>query len=73
MDNLTLAIKNFNDKVKILNNTNQKQLILTANEARNLNSDIQNLLAYCVHLGSKSTQKHNKEPMIEVTLDGGKF
>jgi hypothetical protein len=73
MDNLTLAIKNFNDKVKLLNNTNQKQLVLTATEARNLNSDIQNLLAYCVHLGSQGARKNTQEPLIEVTLDGGKF
>ena len=45
MEKISLAIKKFNDKVKLMNQTGSKQLALTAEEARNLHSDIYVLLA----------------------------
>jgi len=69
MQKLSLAIKNFNERVKIMNQTGGKQLSLSADEARNLHSDIFNLLANIAELQST--------PVITQTqtldLDGGGF
>ena len=71
MQQLSLAIKNFNDKVKLMNQNGSKQLVLSADEARNLHSDIFILLANFAEL-----QSNNDNSIVEVasiTLDGGGF
>ena len=45
MQKLSLAVKNFNERVKVMNQTGGKQLSLSAEEARSLHADIFNLLA----------------------------
>ena len=69
MQKLSLAIKNFNERVKIMNQTGSKQLALSAEEARNLHADIFNLLANIAELQS------NTEPTVFAPngLDGGGF
>lgn len=69
--NLTLHLKMFNDKVKLMNQMNQKDLILSANEARNLHSDIFDLLNHCATL---SQQSNSAGPdVITLGMDGGGF
>jgi len=70
MQKLSLSIKNFNDRVKIMNQTGSKQLSLSAEEARNLHADIFNLLANMAEL---SSQFQSPSTMIEGNLDGGGF
>lgn len=53
-----------------MNQTNSKTLILSAQEARNIQSDMFDLLSYCSQLGSKVT---NSSEVITVQVDGGKF
>ena len=75
MDNLTLHIKKFNDKVRMLNSNASKNLVLTAQEARSLHADIQDILSHCVALSKKLetvTQSDSKE-VLTITVDGGKF
>ena len=69
MQKLSLAIKNFNERVKIMNQTGSKQLALSSDEARNLHSDIFNLLANIAEL------QKTPEPSApsEISLDGGGF
>lgn len=71
-NNLTIHLKMFNDKVKLMNQMNQKDLILSANEARNLHSDLFDLLNHCATL---SQQLANTGPSEVITLgmDGGGF
>lgn len=69
MQKLSLAVKNFNERVKLMNQTGSKQLALTADEARNLHADIFNLLANITELQSMSSIT---EPTI-TSLDGGGF
>ncbi len=75
MDNTTLHIRKFNDRVRMLNASPSKNLTLTAQEAKNLNADIQDLLSYCVLLNRKIEQlsQANSQEVISITVDGGKF
>lgn len=71
MQKLSLAVKNFNERVKVMNQTGSKQLALTADEARNLHADIFNLLTHVAESQS-STQSQNNSATIN-SLDGGGF
>ena len=70
--NLTLHLKMFNDKVRLMNQTNKKDLILTANEARNLHSDLFDLLNHCATL-SQALASAPAESSVDVSMDGGGF
>ncbi len=72
MQNLSLAIKNFNDRVKTMNQTNSQQLVLNANEARNLHSDIYALLSNLAEIQTKMYAVPSEQP-TQVSLDGGSF
>ena len=69
MQKLSLAVKNFNERVKVLNQTGSKQLTLSAEEARNLHADIFNLLAHIAEL------QNQPEPsqVPSINFDGGGF
>lgn len=69
MQRLSLAIKNFNERVKVMNQTGSKQLALSADEARNLHADIFNLLANIAELQNKS----ETTDFTAVSFDGGGF
>ncbi len=69
MQKLSLAIKNFNERVKVMNQTGGKQLALSAEEARNLHADIFNLLATIAELQNTS----EPAPPTAIGLDGGGF
>lgn len=68
MENVSIHIKNFNDKIKVMNQTNRKELILSALEARNLHAEIFEILA----LLSKNSGSNTSEN-INVVMDGGGF
>jgi hypothetical protein len=65
-------INAFNERVKIMNQTNKKDIIMTCQDARNLHSDIFTLLSMISELSAKS-QQNSEESTIEVQLDGGAF
>jgi hypothetical protein len=69
MQKLSLAFKNFNNKVQQMNQTGGKQLMLSADEARNLHADIYVLLANLAEIQSSSDQA----PNTEISMDGGGF
>lgn len=71
MDNkLSLHVKMFNDKVRVMNQSQAKQLILSAQEARNLHSDIFAILAQVTELANKPQVT---DEVVEITMDGGGF
>lgn len=70
--NLSLHLKKFNNLVQIMNQMNQKQLVLTAAEARSIQSDIYELLAHCAAL-SKRVQDNQTDSVVTVSMDGGGF
>lgn len=69
MQKLSLAFKNFNERVKTMNQTGGKQIALSAEEARNLHADIFNLLANIAELQNTP----DLAPPTSMNLDGGGF
>lgn len=71
-NNLTMHLKMFNDKVKLMNQSQSKQLILSAQEARNLHADLFDLLNHCATISQKLQEKRQDE-VVSVGMDGGSF
>lgn len=69
MEQLSLSIRTFNDKVKVMNQTNGKQLVLSAQEARSLHNDIYALMANIAELVSNKIE----DDVIQISVDGGGF
>lgn len=70
MENLSLHIKNFNNRVKVMNQTNAKELTLSALDARNLHNDIFDLLT---KINDLTISKGSADADISVEFDGGNF
>ena len=68
---LSLHLKKFNDRVKVMNQTNARDLSLTAAEARQLQADIFDLLTKINDLVEVKQEKD--EEVINVQINGGKF
>lgn len=71
--NISLHLKNFSDKVKLMNQTGKQNLTLTAQEARSLHSDIFDLLNHCSTLSKQLYLAQNQEQVIQIAVDGGGF
>ena len=71
MHQVSLHIKSFNNKIKVLNQTNSKELVLSAIEARNLQAEIFELLAQIADLTKVKEEVENTVTSIQ--LDGGAF
>lgn len=69
---LSPHLKNFNKRVQVMNQTNARELNLTALEARNLHNDIFELLAHIAEL-TKSREDSVAEGTINIQMDGGDF
>jgi hypothetical protein len=69
---LSLHLKKFNDRVKVMNQTNARDLSLTAAEARQLQADIFDLLIKINNL-IEIKQQNSAEPTVQVELRGGGF
>jgi hypothetical protein len=69
---LSLHLKAFNNRVKVMNQTNAKELVLSKLEAQNLQADIFDLLAQIQAL-SKIKQAEAAENVISINMDGGGF
>jgi hypothetical protein len=70
MDNLTLPVRMFNDKVRVMNQTQSRTVTLTADEARNLHSDIFALLAKFAEL---TKEPQVTDEVVQISMDGGSF
>ncbi len=70
MEQLSLAMRTFNDRVKQMNQTNGKQLVLSAQEARSLHNDIFAMLTNIAELASKGGAESD---VIQISVDGGGF
>jgi len=71
-NNLTMHLKMFNDKVKLMNQSQSKQLILSAQEAPNLHADLFDLLNHCATISQKLQEKR-QDDVVSVGMDGGSF
>jgi hypothetical protein len=67
---LSLHLRKFNDRIKVLNQTNSRELVLSAAEARQLQADIFDLLTQIQALAEvKSTEPE----VIAVQVKGAGF
>jgi hypothetical protein len=71
MDNVSIHIKNFNDRVKAMNQTHSRELVLTAQDARSLHADIFAVLALVTDLTAKL--EVGGEQIVQINMDGGGF
>lgn len=69
-NNLPLHIKNFNNKVRAMNQGNGKLLTLNVEEARSLHAEIYDLMAT---IASLSAQANNGPTVTNISMDGGGF
>jgi hypothetical protein len=72
MQNLSLTMRNFNERVKQMNQTGSQQLVLSAAEARNLHADLFNLLAALADTHSDQSD-NSVGQSSDIQLDGGGF
>ena len=70
---LSLHLKKFNDRVKVMNQTNGKELLLPKLEALNLHSEIFELLARIEDLTKNVESDKTDNANIEADFDGGDF
>jgi hypothetical protein len=68
---LSLHLKAFNNRVKVMNQTNARDLTLTKLEAQNLQADIFELLTQIQELAE--VKKVQEEEVVTVGMDGGGF
>jgi|688.fasta_scaffold729333_2 hypothetical protein len=73
MQKISLSIKTFNERVKLMNQTGSKQISLTAQEARNLHNDIFNLLANLAELQTNLEIINSSSQGTSLNFDGGSF
>ena len=68
---LSLHLKKFNDRVKVMNQTNSKELVLSALEARNLHNDIFELLTQIAELAENhlSVRKSVQDGRTHIQVD----
>ena len=69
-DKLSIHVRAFNEKVRIMNQTQKKDLILSAQDARNLHADIFALLS---HIAELSETPKTTDASIQISMDGGGF
>jgi len=69
---LSLHLKNFNKRVQVMNQTNARELILSALEARNLHAELFELLAHVADLTELKDQQEQAS-VVTVVSDGGNF
>lgn len=70
---LSLHLKKFNDKVKLMNQSGGKDLTLSAQEARSLLADIFDLLNHCSSLSKQIAENKPEAQVIQIAVDGGGF
>ena len=68
---LSLHLKAFNNRIKVMNQTNARDLTLTKLEAQNLHNEIFDLLTQIAEL-TKIKEADSNE-VINVGMDGGGF
>ncbi len=70
-NNLPLHLKNFNDKVKVMNQSGKQSMMLTAQEARSIHSDMFELMSLCVKMSKQMNSSNNAAS--SVNMDGGSW
>jgi len=67
---LSIHVRNFNDRIRVMNQTQSTTLVMTAQDARNLHADIFALLS---HITELSERPATIDSPVEINMDGGGF
>lgn len=67
---LSLHLRKFNDRVKVLNQTNAREMVLSAAEARQLQADIFDLLTQIQSLTEVKASVENEVITVQVKGSG---
>ncbi|CAB4130097.1 hypothetical protein UFOVP116_268 [uncultured Caudovirales phage] len=67
----SIPLQRFNEKVRSMNQTKSKDLYLSAEDARNLHSELFKLLALLSQSGGKKSRDFDDN--IEIRVDGGRW
>jgi DNA primase len=70
---MSLYIQKFVDRVRAQELRGARDLIMTINEAKDLQADITRLLLELQNLQSSSMEQKPQNEVITIKLDGGKF
>lgn len=70
---LGLHLKKFNDRLKVMNQTNGRDITLSAQEARNIQADIFDLLTVVADLSKVTSTTSTPTSSESAELDGGTF
>lgn len=70
---MSLHISRFVDRVRSAESKQQRELVLTLNEARDLHSDITRLLLALESVRQKLVEDTSQNTATDLTIDGGKF
>lgn len=71
MDNISIHVKNFNERVKAMNQTQSRELTMSAQDARSLHADIFAILAHVTELSSQL--RDGSSDVVQISVDGGGF
>ena len=75
IDKLGIHARNFNEKVRVMNQTQSKQITLSVVEARNLHTEIFGLLSQIAELNDKlkDTRPSVSDQVVQIQMNGGLF
>ena len=68
---LSITLQRFNDKIKVMNQSRSKDMTMTADEARNLHSEVFSLLTQIAELSAQSTPASDED--VVINMDGGRW
>jgi len=70
---LGLHLKRFNDRIKAMNQTNGRDITISAQDARNIQAEIFDLLTVIANLSQKQEPVKETVAVESQELDGGSF
>jgi len=70
---LGLHLKRFNDRIKAMNQTNGRDITLSAQDARNIQAEIFDLMTVIAKLSQKQEPVKETVAVASQALDGGSF
>ena len=71
-EQLSVVLQRFNDRVRAMNQTRSKDLTMSADDARNLHSEVFSLLSQIADLSAR-TNEDSGEEVVVINMDAGRF
>ena len=72
-ENLSVTLKKFNDRIRAMNQTRSKDILFTADDARNLHTEVFGLLSQIADLSAKLENNQSGDDTTIIEMDGGRW